>query len=66
MANQITRAKKKLNVDDAGLAAILGLHRTTIKRMEMRKKIAKPVAVLLDQLLAGPDAEPISPPQRVA
>lgn len=54
MANRITLAKTKLNVDDAGLAELLGVHRTTVARMERRDEITGPAGVLLDQILADP------------
>lgn len=57
MANLITDAKAKLGLTDETLGALLGLHRTTVLRMEKRGKVSGPTAVLLEKLLADSRSE---------
>lgn len=52
--NRITRARRILGVGQAELADMLGVHRSTVTRMEAATvSIKKPILRLLDQLEAG-------------
>lgn len=52
MDNLITAARDRLNLGQAELADMLGVHRTTVTRWENGKPIKGPAKLLLENMLA--------------
>lgn len=53
MDNIVTRAKAKLKLSDAALAAALGVHPITVYRWEKRGKVSGPVKRVIQDMLAA-------------
>jgi DNA-binding XRE family transcriptional regulator len=60
--NRISRARRILGVGQQELADMLGVHRSTVTRMENGGNIKKPVLLLLDRL----EAQTENPPEKAA